>query len=43
MGQQLLGLSLLLVFLHKLVCMAQHDLPLTALPAVGLRSRRIRP
>jgi hypothetical protein len=36
MGQPFLGSSLLLVFLQKLVCMAQHDLPLTVLPAVYL-------
>jgi len=30
-GQPLLGSSLLLVFLQKLVCITQDDLPLTAL------------
>src|SRR5208283_2815820 len=40
MGQPLLGSSLLLVFLQKLVCMAQDDLPLTVLPAVCLRTAK---
>jgi hypothetical protein len=33
LGKQLLGSSLLLVFLQKLVCMAEHNLPLTGRPA----------
>src|SRR5450631_1291620 len=40
LGQPVLGSSLLLVFLQKLVCMAQDHLPLTVLPAVCLRTAK---